>query len=432
MPKGELSLRTALLFLGLLLPILSIHYGLSRDSVWLVPVYAFSFTFYLLLYKYVELSKMQLVVLAVILRVSLFFGMPSLSDDYYRFVWDGQIWIEGINPYISTPEQLITDLPANYQSLYSALNSPTYHTTYPPLSQYIFALPAAVGIRDIHGAVALLRGVLLIFEIGVLLLLVQLNSENKKTILYAFNPLVVLELVGNIHLEGIVILSLLLAIWLYRKNKWLHAAIALAFGILAKLTPLMFLPILFRKINGLKTAGSYLLIGTVLVVCALPILNLEIIQGMMSGLDLFFRKFEFNAGLFFLIREIGFLLVGYDIVQTAGPLMSYTAFFLILLYSFFYVNKETKWAQAFTVILLIQLLLATTVHPWYIITLVALCGMTGYAFPVLWSLMAFFSYLGYSQNGYTHPVAMIALEYVAVLGVAGYEIIRQRPLMKYV
>lgn len=429
MPKWRFGVKTVLLFLGLLLPILAIHYGIERSSDWLVAVYFMAFISYLIIcYKKPEISFKQIILLAMLARVLLFFGSPGLSDDYFRFLWDGRIGMEGINPYSSSPNELINQLPASYNELYSNLNSPEYHSTYPPISQYIFAIATWLGMDNIFLSMSFLRGFILLFEIGTLFLLFQLTTSTSKVMIYAFNPLVILELTGNLHFEGVVVFFVLLSCWLYQKNHWRRAAMSLAFGILAKLTPLMFLPFLIRKIDIKRAMACYLIIIAVLIALSVPILSFDIL----NGLDLFFRKFEFNAGLFFLVREIGFGVMGYDIVQTAGPRMSLLALVLILGYSFVIVNRSTDWYKGLTVILFIQLLLATTVHPWYVIPLVAFSCMTGYAFPILWSLLAFFSYLGYTPDGYEHPMIWIALEYLMVISVGLYEITKRKPLLQHV
>lgn len=432
MPKKPLGFKTGWLILGLVVPILFMHFEMARSSVWLVPIYGVAFVFYLLIIFKIDFSFTQLVITALLIRLVLFFGTPSLSDDYYRFIWDGQIGSEGISPYQATPEILIDHLSDEKQTIYEKLNSQAYHSTYPPLSQYIFAIPALIGIKDVFWSMTVMRLVLLLFEMGIIFLLFQMTRSNTNVLLYALNPLIILELTGNLHFEGVVIFLILLAWWFYKQKKWIGGAVALSLGVLAKLTPLMFLPMLIKKIGIRNATLSYLTIGASIVLFSVPFMSLEIIDGLSNGLDLFFRKFEFNAGLFFLIREIGFWLKGYDIVQTAGPWLTVIAFVLILGYSLFAVNDRTEWANAFTVVLFIQLIFATTVHPWYVIPLVAFSCFTGFTFPIVWSGLVFLSYLGYSESGYQHPMGWIAMEYILVMGIATYELFRNKPLFKNV
>ncbi|MFN6064516.1 MAG: hypothetical protein ACK49K_14655, partial [Bacteroidota bacterium] len=74
--------------------------------IWLVPV---NIGYFLLLY----LSKNDpsisfYLFIAVVIRISLVFTTPNLSDDYFRFFWDGNVSIQGENPYDKRPSELIT------------------------------------------------------------------------------------------------------------------------------------------------------------------------------------------------------------------------------------------------------------------------------------------------------------------------------------
>ena len=40
---------------------------------------------------------------AVLARLILLFAEPWLSDDIYRFIWDGYLWQAGINPFTALP-----------------------------------------------------------------------------------------------------------------------------------------------------------------------------------------------------------------------------------------------------------------------------------------------------------------------------------------
>ncbi|SMD32047.1 Protein of unknown function [Reichenbachiella faecimaris] len=432
MPKKPLGWTTAWLGFGLVLPILFLHYETARNSAWLLSLFGISFVAYGLLYFKSEFSFKQILIVAIFIRLALFFGAPTLSDDYFRFIWDGHIRAEGINPYESTPAELIKEQPENLNEVFEKLNSQEYHSTYPPFSQYVFSIPSYLGIKSLFWTLTTFRIILLLFEIGVIWLLFQLTSSASRVVLYALNPLVILELIGNVHFEGMVLFFILLAWWFYEKGNWKKAALALSFGVLTKLTPLMFLPVLFRKLGWQKSIKSYALIGVSIVFFSLPFLDFQMLDGMGSGLDLFFRKFEFNAGLFFLMRAIGYWVKGYDVVQTVGPWLSVIAFGLIMTYCLYKVKEHTDWAKAFTIILLIQLIFATTVHPWYVIPLIAFGCMSGYAFPIIWSGLVFVSYSGYTENGYQHPMIWIAIEYFIVIGVASFELYKNKTLLKHV
>jgi hypothetical protein len=382
--------------------------------------------------KNISLSIKHLIVLSIVLRALLFFSLPNLSDDFYRFLWDGELQHVAINPYAQTPTEVMEDSDSNMNAaIFQKLNSPAYRTVYPPLSQLIFSASTAFG-GSILFKTNVLRLIILLFEIGVIVVLSKLLQKNKNVLLaaYALNPLVILELTGNLHFEGIVLFFVLLFIWLSGTNRWIAAALSLGLGIAAKLTPLMFLPLLIKRNGFLKAILQGFVILTFCLLVTLPFLDSALIEGMSASLSLFFKNFEFNGGLFFLLRGIGFWLNGYDPVHTIGPIMSVTAMLLILTYSWWkYAPNKDALPKALLFIWAIQLLFATTVHPWYVIPMIGLAVLTGYVFPIVWSCSIFFSYLGYDATGYDHPFAFITIEYVMVFAVAGFELIKNKPLM---
>jgi uncharacterized membrane protein len=70
--------------------------------------------------------------------------------------------------------------------------------------------------------------------------------------IYALNPLVIIELTGNLHFEAVMIFFTLLSVWLLVTNKWILASLALTLAISAKLLPIIFLPLLFITLVGKK------------------------------------------------------------------------------------------------------------------------------------------------------------------------------------
>jgi hypothetical protein len=62
-------------------------------------------------------------------------------------------------------------------------------------------------------------------------------------------------------------------------------------------------------------------------------------------------------------------------------------------------------------VLLLYLLLATTVHPWYIATLVALATFTTFTFPYIWSALLIVTYATYLTSTYTENLWFVAMEY---------------------
>ena len=69
-------------------------------------------------------------------------------------------------------------------------------------------------------------------------------------------------------------------------------------------------------------------------------------------------------------------------------------------------------------------LLATTVHPWYITSLVLISLFTGYRYPVVWSISIMLSYAAYRTVPYSENLWLVSLEYVILFSYMGYEMYR--------
>ncbi len=78
----------------------------------------------------------------LVFRGTAFFAPPTLSDDIYRYLWDGRVQMAGINPYNYPPND------ANLAHLktedWEGINHKHIRTIYPPLAQTIFAVGAFV------------------------------------------------------------------------------------------------------------------------------------------------------------------------------------------------------------------------------------------------------------------------------------------------
>ena len=108
----------------------------------------------------------------IALRVLLIFSIPNLSDDFYRFLWDGHLTVAGIHPFAHPPDYFIENqiFPKGITpELFGKLNSPEYFTVYPPVCQAVFALAAWLGKERI--GVLVIKVFLLACEIGTIGLL---------------------------------------------------------------------------------------------------------------------------------------------------------------------------------------------------------------------------------------------------------------------
>ena len=232
-----------------------------------------------------------------------------------------------------------------------------------------------------------------------------------NVLLYALNPLIVIEISGNLHFEGPMIFFLLLALWWLQRRQTAWSAVAMAFSIASKLLPLLFLPLLIRYLGWKKSLRYFLITGAVLLLLFLPLLNGSFIANFGDSLDLYFRKFEFNASIYYLLRWLGFQLYGYNLIAGFGPALGLVVFGSILWLAFRYPTSDRELPGRMLAAITIYLLGATTVHPWYVSLPVVLCLFTHFRYPILWSALIGATYINYSYAQYSENLWIVGLEY---------------------
>ena len=420
----------------------------------LILLYGFLFVAYAALVRVRTPAQFRAALAAaLVFRLSLLVTLPNLSDDYFRFVWDGRLLTHGVNPYLVLPKELIGTPVATHAgldpTLLGQLNSPAYYTVYPPLHQAVSAVAVWAFPRNLTGSVVVMRLFILLAEAGTVYLLIRLLERRRlpqtRVLLYALNPLVVMELTGNLHLESVMVFFLLGAVYALpanpddsqnrsrnRPRNWsglVVSAFRLALAIGTKLIPLVFLPLLWKSLGFRRGLVYCAVVGGLLLAMAAPFISPELAVRFGSSVGLYFRKFEFNASVYYLVREWGYWWHGYNIIGTAGADLSRIALAGILAIAYFSGPDRSGGPARFTlpVAMLFSLTLyyalATTVHPWYITTLVALSTLTPYRFALVWSALLPLTYFTYRTPAYRENLGLVALEYALVFGYLIYELV---------
>lgn len=419
-------------FISLIGYYLLAYHILRTQTIALYITFAVLFFIYAWLMEF-DLSKNQLYLLlltALCFRAVFLLSTPHLSDDYFRFIWDGRLSAHGINPFNVLPGHFARSqqaLDAGVSGpVYAGLNSQNYYTIYPPVMQGIFWIAAKIFPHNILGSIVVMRLFVFLSEVGSIFLihrLLILFGKNRNLILlYAWNPLVIAELTGNLHFEAIMIFFLLLAVYLWVKNELGWSALAFGLAVSVKLLPLMLLPALIRRIGWKKTIGYGIISLGLTALLFLPFMDAVFIQHIGSSIGLYFRKFEFNAGLFYVIRWLGFQAKGYDIIYIATRYLALLVVFSIVVYT--WKEKRPHIQNVFSAwmwIWLFYLACSTIVHPWYVTPLVAFAVFSGYRFPIVWSGAIILSYFTYRQMPYRESMALIALEYGVVIAAMVWE-----------
>jgi len=420
----------------------SFSYDLVRsDFIKLITLYTGLF---FLSWKLLQLEKNNFWFLAgaaLVFRLIFMAALPNLSQDFYRFIWDGRMSVEGLNPYLYLPGNLIKDGTApivQASELYAGMGelSAGNYTNYPPLNQLIFAISGLFAGKSILGSVVIMRFIIIAADLGTLYfgkkLLENLNLPVNRIFWYILNPFVIIELTGNLHFEGVMLFFLVWSLYLLQKKKWILSAVIFAASVSLKLIPLLFLPLLFRyftaensknKLNFGKLILYYLIVVGLVIFSFLPFLSSALISNLSASIGLWFQKFEFNASIYYLVRWIGFQVKDYNIIETAGKVLPVIVILILAGFALFRKNNSTQ--RLITTMLLgvsVYFFLSTTVHPWYIATPLLLSVFTRFRFASIWSFMVILSYFAYSDAVFRENLWLVALEYMVVIGMFIYEI----------
>ena len=403
-------------------------------------------------WRIIEFTKFNFwiwALLGITVRVLFLTAIPNLSQDFYRFIWDGRLLILGINPYVFTPGQLANgsqiaqdlislDTIPNAKALIQGMGNlnASHYSNYPPINQLCFALAALFAKNSILGSVIGLRILIIGADIGILYfgkkLLERLKMPVKNIFWYFLNPFIVIELTGNLHFEAVMLFFVIWSLYLLDTKRWMLAAITLGISISVKLVPLLFLPLFYKYLvpKGLfgegfwKMKKFYWVTLATVVLCFAPFVSKTFITNFSATIGLWFQSFEFNASVYYIIRWIGFQTIGWNIIATVGLILPIVVFICVVLLSLFRkYNTTQNLIIGMLLAISIYFLLATTVHPWYIATPLLLCVFTNYRYAVLWSFMICFSYSAYRPEGFEENLLLVAIQYSVVICVALWELL---------
>lgn len=434
MISGYIKYRKFSLLLALMSLILYIPfaYDLERaDFIKLITLYGGLFYAY---YKLIQITKWDfkyLVGISLIFRITFLFGIPNLSQDFYRFIWDGSLLVNGLNPYLYTPDQLISQPEFNITSakiLHEGMGSLSagLYSSYPPLNLLLFAVASSLANNHILGSVIILRIIIILADIGTLYfgkkLLEKFNLPVHNIFWYILSPFAIIELTGNLHFEGVMLFFLVWSLYLLSKNKWKFSAVVLAASVSVKLIPLLFLPILYQHLKFKKWFWYGTIVVTLNILLFLPFSSFQFVENYGQTVALWFLSFEFNGSIYYVLRESSLALTGQKIIDKYGIVSPIIVVFMLGSFSLF---RKNRTLQQIIISMLLMLsfyyFIGTTVHPWYIASLLMLSIFTNYKFPLIWSFLVFLSYSAYGQP-FQENFWLIVLEYTVVFSVLIWEV----------
>ena len=370
-----------------------------------------------------SITPRRVIVTGLAMRLMFLPLPPGLSDDLWRYLWDGLAQANGLNPYLHRP--IDSPLAGAWAGLLPRMNSPEFHSVYPPLSQAFF-LVGGLAARATGSAWAGYYGVKLpiaLCEAIALLLLARSVSggacpaRRSPLALYAWNPLVLLECAGQGHSEAVMLPLLVGTILAARHDRWRLAGVLLAGATMVKLYPALLLPLLWRR-GGWRSVWPSL---AAMALLALPYAHPAVPGNVGESVRLYSGHFEFNNVPYFVLRD---LVNGLD-PSPANVGREHVGRWLRLallvgVAAVYVVDWRTKprLDRAFSWVLAGFVATTTTVHPWYALALVSLpwnLGRPSWAW--LWfGVASVGTYLRYAPNG---EAAYLAACWVAWGGLIG-------------
>lgn len=374
---------------------------------------------------YHEVKSIQIAAfLGVLFRGISWLSFPELSDDIYRFIWDGSVILEGFNPYAFTPTDFIAEhVEEPFEELFPMLNSTSYYSIYPSIIQLVSAF-GALAANDPYQAALIIKLPLFLAEIGTIWMLpkVLLNFKlsPKYSVLYFLNPLIIVDALGNAHFELLAIFFLVSAFRLIQERKLLESGAMFGLAISTKLIPILLIPF-FLKAMRTVSIRKFLLgaLGTSLVL-SIPILYNSYYVNFFESIRLYYQTFEFNASIYYALSRSLEWIIGYNPIEYLGPALGgITILSLVIL--FLKQDRTIQGALRSSMIFLtIYLLLATTVHPWYISTILLLGLFNRVQYPVIWTAVVILSYGAYSTAEFSHNYILVAIEYAVLFLVLAF------------
>jgi hypothetical protein len=184
-------------------------------------------------------------VAGALFRVVLVPTPPVLSDDLYRYLWDGRVQAAGISPYRYAPAA--PELaPLRDDLVWPGINRKPVRTIYPPLAQGVFAATWRLGVRTPTAWKAVVVAADVAATLVLAALLAALGKDRRHVVAYAWNPLAVLDVGQAGHLEGLVVLAVALAGLAWARGRDRRVGVWLGLAAALKLYPLLLVPAFLR------------------------------------------------------------------------------------------------------------------------------------------------------------------------------------------
>jgi alpha-1,6-mannosyltransferase len=360
----------------------------------------------------------MIIVFGLLFRAVILPSQQIQEDDVYRYLWDGKVFANGVNPFEYAPAEvndfkaLRIQNPESYYETYiernereleqldklkwespkslkylERVNHPDVSTIYPPMAQFVFRLAHQIK----PDSIVVLRAGFLIFDILALVFIVgilaKLGLDKSNCLIYFWSPLIIKETFNSTHLDIIGISLLTGSIYFLLYHRHALATLFLAFGFLGKLYPVILLPLYLKACHEkMRQAGkkpwptllgnTSLFLGVV-VLGYLPFMGIGL--QMFDGLKAFTLYWQSNDSIFavlvFIFKTVSGELANETILSNPLPiLLSKITVALVLvgiLFRLLYkgaslLKQPVEFVRGLFWIMALVFLLSPVQNPWYL------------------------------------------------------------------
>lgn len=309
----------------------------------------------------------------------------TISDDIARYVWDGRIQAAGINPYRYAPSDPAL---AGFRdaTIYPRINRKPVPTIYPPVAQGIFRALYALRADSVAWT-KLAFSLLDLVAVGVLVvLLLRVGMRPEWALLYAWHPLLMIEVGHSGHVDVVAVLFVLLALQARIGNRYARAGVLLACAMLVKFYALVALPALLpapRRAGWLRLPVA---LATTAALAYLPFLSVGArVLGYLPG---YVQEEGIASGArYYLLRQaVQFVTalpgdIPHRLARSPLGLLSVTAWYqagvvvvMVALAGWCWLHPmavRREIADRMAILFIVLLTLATPSQPWYTLLLLA-------------------------------------------------------------
>ncbi len=328
-----------------------------------------------------------------------------MSDDIYRYVWDGRVQAAGINPYRYIPaDAALAQL--RDDKIYPRINRKDYaRTIYPPAAEAVFFLTTRIS-----ESVTWMKATMVVFEVLAVWALAQLLASfglpRQRILLYAWHPLTVWEFTGSGHADSIAIAFIAWALLARRRNSEIGTGFTLAGATLGKVFPFVLFPAFYKRWSW-KMPVAFLI---TIVVGYLPYLGVGLTRALVFLFgDVPERGIE-GGEQFFLLTVVRRLPLGFHV-----PTAAFVVFAVVIgaaLSVWMIARRNENYIANALIIGSVFVVLVSPHFPWYFAWLVPCLCIIPDAAVIYLTLASFLMYLTWLGDAPNQVLKMKAGIYV--------------------